>query len=588
MADSAPRDGSMSDEARPDEPGVAIPVLTPVAFDARTRVETFTHDSDFTRVASLLAAQRDAILTRWLEASAAQQFHAGQSQRVVADHIPALFDAVIAVLFRVADPTLNAGSALHESAVLAAAQAHALARTGQGLSASDIVTEFRLLRQEIGRAIRQGVSNSTPTQEVVAAELVVHDALDDAVFVTLTAISERDEERRRLLEELLTEQRRLNAVLEQMPAAVLIAEAPLGQIAIHNRQVKSILGDAASNVTIENPMGGVRYFYRDGRPYAHDQHPLSRAVRTGEVVTGEELNYIRPDGSMGALSVNAAPIRDDTGKVTAAVAIITDITERKSLEQEKEALLATITHDLKNPLTAIKGIAQILQRRVVRGTIETDDLVDRLGRIVSTARSMERQFDELQDVAKLRTGQAIELHRGPTELIALVTDVVARHQAASMHHTLEMTASVPELMGEWDAGRLERVIDNLLGNALKFSPAGGQITVTVTVEANPVDRDDGDVAVVRVSDEGIGIPAEELEHVFEWFRRASNAVNAIPGTGIGLAAARQIVELHGGSISVESHDGAGSTFAMWLPVSSSALPGRRTEGDDEARGAGAG
>src|SRR5688500_3455893 len=210
-----------------------------------------------------------------------------------------------------------------------------------------------------------------------------------------------------------------------------------------------------------------------------------RAVRTGEVVTEEEIDYLREDGGRGTVSVNAAPVRDRDGVVVAGVAIFTDVSERKTLEQEKQAFLNAITHDLRSPLTTIKGIANLLQREVGRGTVPKQRLIERLQLIDDATLRMSGQLTELQDIARLRTGQALELQRRLVDLVALVQDGAARHQAASKRHEISVVQTgmnVPELLGEWDESRLDRVLDNLLGNALKFSPGGGKVTLSLAGE----------------------------------------------------------------------------------------------------------
>jgi signal transduction histidine kinase len=118
-------------------------------------------------------------------------------------------------------------------------------------------------------------------------------------------------------------------------------------------------------------------------------------------------------------------------------------------------------------------------------------------------------------------------------------------------------ATVPALVGRWDGARLERVLLNLLANAVKYSPGGGEISLTVSQEDH--------WATVVVRDQGLGIPTADLPHIFERFHRAGN-VGRITGTGIGLAEARQIVEQHGGTITVASQEGSGTTFALQLPL----------------------
>jgi signal transduction histidine kinase len=121
-----------------------------------------------------------------------------------------------------------------------------------------------------------------------------------------------------------------------------------------------------------------------------------------------------------------------------------------------------------------------------------------------------------------------------------------------------------ELVGVWDPARLGRVLDNLLSNAVKYSPAGGKVTVSVAREQQAGNN----WAVMRVRDQGVGIPAADQPHIFERFRRGANVVGRIAGTGIGLAGASQIVQQHGGSIEVSSQESRGSTFIVRLPLQS--------------------
>ena len=138
----------------------------------------------------------------------------------------------------------------------------------------------------------------------------------------------------------------------------------------------------------------------------------------------------------------------------------------------------------------------------------------------------------------------------------------AQVQQTSARHTIEVHAAVPELVGAWDAVRLERVLGNLLGNAVKYSPEGGEVSVQVGCE-----QENGHAwACVAVRDRGIGIPAADRPHIFERYHRAANVVGRFPGEGIGLAGARQVIEQHGGSIAVSSQEGAGSAFTIRLPL----------------------
>jgi signal transduction histidine kinase len=175
---------------------------------------------------------------------------------------------------------------------------------------------------------------------------------------------------------------------------------------------------------------------------------------------------------------------------------------------------------------------------------------------------MAAQIGELLDAGRLRAGQPLELDRRPTDLVALVHRVAAQLQQTTMQHTIDVQAVVPDLVGEWDALRLERVLGNLLGNAIKYSPEDSNMKVEIDVQ----EKDGQAWACVVVRDRGVGIPAADLPHIFERYHRGANVTGRFSGEGLGLAGARQIVEQHGGRIRVESEEGQGSTFIVQLPL----------------------
>jgi signal transduction histidine kinase len=226
----------------------------------------------------------------------------------------------------------------------------------------------------------------------------------------------------------------------------------------------------------------------------------------------------------------------------------------------RDDFMASVSHDLKTPLTFIKGLSTLRRRRAVP-TPETQPLLDALDQIEASATRMAQQLDQLVDASRLQAGKPVELRRDKTDLVALARKAVAQHQATSDRHVVQLAGTRPEVSGTWDEVRLGRVLDNLLDNAIKYSPRGGAVEVTVDA--------DGTEAVLTVSDRGEGIPSSDLPHIFERFMRGRNVEGRIPGTGIGLAGVHRIVQLHGGSISVESEVGRGTTFTIRLPLSAS-------------------
>ncbi|MBV9280742.1 MAG: CHASE3 domain-containing protein, partial [Chloroflexi bacterium] len=261
----------------------------------------------------------------------------------------------------------------------------------------------------------------------------------------------------------------------------------------------------------------------------------------------------------------------------------------EELAAEREHFLSAVAHDLKAPLATVKGAAQLLRRRVERkGSIDTAHLLDGLQRIDNTATRMTALINEILDVTRLQMGEALELNRRPADLLALLRRQVADWQGTSQQHHISLETSVHELTGRWDVDRLDRAFSNLLSNAVKYSPDGGEVTVRVSVEAGGTEPRSRPVtwAVVSIDDQGLGIPADDLPHIFERFYRGRNVAGAISGTGIGLSGVRSIVEHHGGTVQAESREGAGSTFTVRLPVvpveeDATPHPGGRPPGEME-------
>jgi signal transduction histidine kinase len=193
---------------------------------------------------------------------------------------------------------------------------------------------------------------------------------------------------------------------------------------------------------------------------------------------------------------------------------------------------------------------------------------------------MARLIDELRDVANLEVGRPLALRPEPVDLVALARQAVAEYQLATRRHQLRLESDLEALVGCWDPGRLDRVLANLLDNALKYTPNGGEIVVAVERELAA----SGELAVLAVRDCGIGVPLADQPHIFDRRHRAANVVRRAVGSGIGLAGVRAILEQHGGRIDVESQEGVGSTFTLRLPLGPVAEPLVQDDGDVEPAG----
>jgi PAS domain S-box-containing protein len=223
----------------------------------------------------------------------------------------------------------------------------------------------------------------------------------------------------------------------------------------------------------------------------------------------------------------------------------------------RDQFLSIASHELKTPLTSLLGNAQMLHRRAVRDYSFHERDLRPINVIADQAGRLNRMIGALLDVSRIQMGQ-LSIERQPFDLCDLARRVVSEVQPIVERHTLECQAE-GALVVAGDELRLEQVLQNLIQNAIKYSPDGGTVRVRAGRE--------GDRAVVAVSDEGIGIPASELSQLFQRFYRAANVDERhISGMGVGLYVVREIVSLHGGDVAVTSEEGRGSTFTFWLPL----------------------
>jgi signal transduction histidine kinase len=242
--------------------------------------------------------------------------------------------------------------------------------------------------------------------------------------------------------------------------------------------------------------------------------------------------------------------------------------EAQAAVRARDEFLSIASHELRTPVAAIKGVAQLLARRRRRGTLEPEDLDRWLRQIADNSDRLATLIEDLLDVGRLRSGR-YELRPEEVDLVALgrqQLDELA--ERGDGRHALVFRGEGTYVVRA-DRTRIEQVLANLLQNAIKYAPRGGTVEVTV--------HGDADGATVAVRDEGIGLPAGALESVFTPFGRAPNAAaHQIPGMGLGLYVCREIVERHGGHIWAESAgDGHGATFSFRLPCGATEAPADR-------------
>lgn len=357
---------------------------------------------------------------------------------------------------------------------------------------------------------------------------------------------------------------RFQRILDILPEAVLIADAR-GHFLFMNRAAMDTLGldlngqqlvTSEDNATVSY---GARYL--DGSPCPFTELPLQRAALRGEELRGQQL-IVRnaTTGQDVPVLINAAPLHDASGALAGGVAVFQDITTLRDLDRTRDEFLSSVSHDLKTPLTIIRGQTQLMQRWANRApTTENARLRKGLATVYDATTVMVTMLEDLLDLARLQMGRALELDRVPTDLAALVRRSVEQHRTGAREY---MAVEAPvAVIAVVDGPRIARIVANLLSNAVKYSPEGGAIIVRVAQA--------GEDALIAVADHGIGIPTADLPRIFERFYRASNAIGRIAGTGIGLVSARDIALQHGGNITIDSTEGVGTTVTLRLPLAPS-------------------
>lgn len=362
-------------------------------------------------------------------------------------------------------------------------------------------------------------------------------------------------DRRRAEQALRNSEERFRTLIQRSADAIQLVGTD-GTILFSSDSVETVLGYRPDKIAGHNVAS---YVHPDDLPEILDW--INEIAVTPGGVGTRQYRVQHRDGSWIWVETTIAN-HLDTAHIHALVGNFRDVSLRRRIEAEREAFVDAAAHDLRSPLTFLKGQAQLLLRRVRRGQVDAPGLEAGLAAIDVAAARMVAQINEMMDAAHLRAERALTLNVSPTDLVALVEDLAEETRRSTERHVVRVVADVPELVGDWDEARLVRVLANLFSNAVRYNPEGGEILVRAAREVD----ESGTWAVLEVSDQGMGIPEADLPYLFERFRRGGNVAGRIAGTGIGLAGAKQIIEQHGGQIMVESREGEGSTFTVRLPI----------------------
>lgn len=366
----------------------------------------------------------------------------------------------------------------------------------------------------------------------------------------------QSQQTRRAADRAAAHERRVTQIIDALDTA-LVAISAQGTIVKMNEAYRELYGRDRYGARLPAP--AVEYDDHRGEPVAPTATTLARAAR-GERLDGERVWLYDASGRWRALQVTTQPIAsvDEDGETT--LLIIDDVTEQLEAGEERRKMAAIVSHELRNPLTAILGHVDLL--------LDRDDLPERVRRQLETVANASERMQRLVTSALESTRPTVRPEPVDLSVLARAAAELFLPTAAAKNLTLAVVG-MDALVVSGDAFRLRQALDNVLSNAVKYTPAGGRVSVRLGI------ADDG-AAELLVSDTGVGIAQEDLGRLFEPYFRASEAVRSgVPGTGLGLGIVREILTAHGGELCVTSERGIGTRVRMLLPRGPAVVNARR-------------
>jgi PAS domain S-box-containing protein len=367
-----------------------------------------------------------------------------------------------------------------------------------------------------------------------------------------TSIESLADELRQAADDEAQLRNRLEAVVAGMGEALIAVDGD-GRVTTFNRAAEELVGKPATGA-LGRPIDKVV------KLKAEDGQDVSARLRRPSATPWNEAGYVvQRGGAEVPVVLSAGALRSASGDLTGAVFVLRDMRREREVERMKTEFLSNISHELRTPLTPIKGYAEMLRRRDVPRPQAREFLT---GIIDSTDR-LERVVDLLVSFAAFEAGR-LRLRAEPLKVRDLLDSLAVRWKDkldADHPLTRRVARNLPDVQG--DRRLLERSLDELLDNAVKYSPGGGKVSVTAKLSDNGA----GPSVEISVTDQGIGIPADRLDTVFDDFAQAdASATREFGGLGLGLSFVRRIVVAHDGELLCQSTPGKGSTFSIVLPV----------------------
>jgi signal transduction histidine kinase len=364
-------------------------------------------------------------------------------------------------------------------------------------------------------------------------------------------LEKKDAELRELLVESRNRERLLKTILDTTDVGIVAVDADGQKVLVNDQQ--QTFRQAAAPAGTEQPLEAQQLMFGQDRvtPLPLDKRPIRRAV-AGETFA-DYLVWLGEGPSQRAVATAARIIKNDDGGFSGAVVVYSDVTGLVDALSAKEELISNVSHEFRSPLMSVLGNVDLVLD-------EADALSpDSVRRLEVVQRNAERLLSLVSELL-VSASAVLAVHPRRTDLAGLIENTIGSVQAQADASNVSLTTDVPApLWAHADPLRISQALDNLVSNAVKYSPDGGKVTVSARRSESWVQ--------LTVQDTGMGISEEETSRIFtRFFRTQAARQAAIPGVGLGLSITKTIVERHGGNISCQSKPGAGTTFTLTLPA----------------------
>ncbi|MEJ2200281.1 MAG: response regulator [Desulfuromonadaceae bacterium] len=341
----------------------------------------------------------------------------------------------------------------------------------------------------------------------------------------------------------------VNAILNAVPHSLIVTD-PGQHIRLINQTAKAVFGRPLPDLMLQP----VSQLIADEKFSSH----LARACKEKRTVSSGEMEiYDCHLGEKRYFKARTSIVTNPQGEFTGLVTLLMDISQQKVLDQMKNEFIATAAHELSTPLTTIQGYAELLKNEQSLSFSE-EERREFLSYIYEKAEILEYIVDELLNLSRLEAGRELQLNKGACLPNRLVSEVIAHYRPKNLSHKFETSFASAAIEVQADRRKLMQVMENLIGNAVKYSPMGGTIRISGEIGEG--------FYHIHIEDQGIGMTPEQVQKAFEKFYRADASNTAIGGLGLGLPLAKGIIEAHGGHIAIDSELGQGTRVSFTLPL----------------------